>query len=106
MCGVSTNLPAGRGVITSTNFLEENGAYDGVDYVSYDVLGDVVCGGFAMPIRENKAQEIYIVMRGGGRRSRCDRTQVRGRGQCPPLLNKTIDILADDSTHWPGSNHG
>jgi nitrogenase iron protein NifH len=50
---------AGRGVITSINFLEENGAYEGVDYVSY-----VVCGGFAMPIRENKAQEIYIVMSG------------------------------------------
>ena len=55
---------AGRGVITSINFLEEEGAYEGVDYVSYDVLGDVVCGGFAMPIRENKAQEIYIVMSG------------------------------------------
>jgi nitrogenase iron protein NifH len=55
---------AGRGVITSINFLEENGAYDDVDYVCYDVLGDVVCGGFAMPIRENKAQEIYIVMSG------------------------------------------
>ncbi|ACV75951.1 MAG: nitrogenase iron protein [Zymomonas mobilis] len=55
---------AGRGVITSINFLEEHGAYDDVDYVSYDVLGDVVCGGFAMPIRENKAQEIYIVMSG------------------------------------------
>ena len=55
---------AGRGVITSINFLEENGAYEGMDYVVYDVLGDVVCGGFAMPIRENKAQEIYIVMSG------------------------------------------
>jgi len=55
---------AGRGVITAINFLEENGAYDDMDYVSYDVLGDVVCGGFAMPIRENKAQEIYIVMSG------------------------------------------
>ena len=55
---------AGRGVITAINFLEEEGAYEGVDYVSYDVLGDVVCGGFAMPIRENKAQEIYIVMSG------------------------------------------
>ncbi len=55
---------AGRGVITSINFLEETGAYNGVDYVSYDVLGDVVCGGFAMPIRENKAQEIYLVMSG------------------------------------------
>ncbi len=55
---------AGRGVITSINFLEENGAYDGMNYIVYDVLGDVVCGGFAMPIRENKAQEIYIVMSG------------------------------------------
>src|SRR6266511_3473305 len=55
---------AGRGIITSINFLEENGAYEDIDYVSYDVLGDVVCGGFAMPIRENKAQEIYIVMSG------------------------------------------
>jgi len=55
---------AGRGVITAINFLEEEGAYEGMDYISYDVLGDVVCGGFAMPIRENKAQEIYIVMSG------------------------------------------
>ncbi|WP_150267119.1 nitrogenase iron protein [Paenibacillus tepidiphilus] len=55
---------AGRGIITSINFLEENGAYENVDFVSYDVLGDVVCGGFAMPIRENKAQEIYIVCSG------------------------------------------
>ena len=39
--------------------LEEEGAYtDELDFVSYDVLGDVVCGGFAMPIREGKAQEI------------------------------------------------
>jgi nitrogenase iron protein NifH len=55
---------AGRGVITTINFLEENGAYEDLDYVVYDVLGDVVCGGFAMPIRENKAQEIYIVTSG------------------------------------------
>ena len=56
---------AGRGVITAINFLEEEGAYDdALDFVFYDVLGDVVCGGFAMPIRENKAQEIYIVMSG------------------------------------------
>ncbi|MBI5576751.1 MAG: nitrogenase iron protein [Deltaproteobacteria bacterium] len=56
---------AGRGVITAINFLEENGAYvPGLDFVFYDVLGDVVCGGFAMPIRENKAEEIYIVVSG------------------------------------------
>ena len=56
---------AGRGVITAINFLEEMGAYTpDLDFVFYDVLGDVVCGGFAMPIRENKAQEIYIVVSG------------------------------------------
>jgi hypothetical protein len=44
---------------------EENGAYTpDLDFVFYDVLGDVVCGGFAMPIRENKAEEIYIVVSG------------------------------------------
>ncbi|WP_373281414.1 nitrogenase iron protein [Paenibacillus macerans] len=55
---------AGRGIITAINFLEEEGAYEGLDFVSYDVLGDVVCGGFAMPIREKKAEEIYIVCSG------------------------------------------
>ncbi|CAJ36850.1 nitrogenase iron protein [Methanocella arvoryzae] len=56
---------AGRGIITSINMLEQLGAYtDDLDYVFYDVLGDVVCGGFAMPIREGKAREIYIVASG------------------------------------------
>jgi nitrogenase iron protein NifH len=58
---------AGRGIITSINLLEQLGAYEpsqNLDYVFYDVLGDVVCGGFAMPIREGKAQEIYIVVSG------------------------------------------
>jgi nitrogenase iron protein NifH len=58
---------AGRGIITSINMLEQLGAYDldkELDYAFYDVLGDVVCGGFAMPIREGKAQEIYIVVSG------------------------------------------
>jgi nitrogenase iron protein NifH len=56
---------AGRGIITSINLLEQLGAYEAeLDYVFYDVLGDVVCGGFAMPMREGKAQEIYIVCSG------------------------------------------
>lgn len=58
---------AGRGIITSINLLEQLGAYEPdkkLDYVFYDVLGDVVCGGFAMPMREGKAQEIYIVVSG------------------------------------------
>jgi nitrogenase iron protein NifH len=58
---------AGRGIITSINMLEQLGAYDpseNLDYAFYDVLGDVVCGGFAMPIRDGKAEEIYIVCSG------------------------------------------
>jgi nitrogenase iron protein NifH len=58
---------AGRGIITSVNLLEQLGAYSDdweLDYAFYDVLGDVVCGGFAMPIREGKAEEIYIVVSG------------------------------------------
>ncbi len=48
---------AGRGIITSIGMLENLGAYtDDLDYVFYDVLGDVVCGGFAMPIREGKVK--------------------------------------------------
>jgi nitrogenase iron protein NifH len=58
---------AGRGIITAINLLEQLGAYsedENIDYVFYDVLGDVVCGGFAMPMREGKAKEIYIVVSG------------------------------------------
>ncbi len=58
---------AGRGIITAINMLESLGAYEdseGLDYAFYDVLGDVVCGGFAMPMRQGKAKEIYIVCSG------------------------------------------
>jgi len=56
---------AGRGIITAIGLLEQLGAYtEDLDFVFYDVLGDVVCGGFAMPIREGKAKEIYIVASG------------------------------------------
>jgi len=58
---------AGRGIITAINLMEQLGGYEAqppLDYVFYDVLGDVVCGGFAMPMREGKAEEIYIVCSG------------------------------------------
>ncbi|MDR0758119.1 MAG: nitrogenase iron protein [Tannerella sp.] len=56
---------AGRGVITAIDLMEHQGAYtDDLNYVFYDVLGDVVCGGFAMPIRDGKAQEVYIICSG------------------------------------------
>ena len=57
---------AGRGIITAFEKLEELGAYEAVrpDVVLYDVLGDVVCGGFAMPIRGGYADRVFIVTSG------------------------------------------
>ncbi len=57
---------AGRGIITAFEKLEELNAYDVYkpDVVLYDVLGDVVCGGFAMPIRGGYADEVCIVTSG------------------------------------------
>ena len=56
---------AGRGIITAIDLMEELGGYpDDLEFLFYDVLGDVVCGGFAMPMRQGKAQEIYIITSG------------------------------------------
>jgi nitrogenase iron protein NifH len=54
---------AGRGIIATFQLLEKLGALEG-DVVVYDVLGDVVCGGFAMPMREGYAEEVYLVTSG------------------------------------------
>jgi nitrogenase iron protein NifH len=57
---------AGRGVLTAINILRDLKAFTtyNVDVVVYDVLGDVVCGGFAQPIREGYAREIYLLCSG------------------------------------------
>ena len=54
---------AGRGIITAVELLKQQGVFDelDLDYVIYDVLGDVVCGGFAIPIREGIAQHVFTV---------------------------------------------
>lgn len=57
---------AGRGIITAFEKLEALGAYEFYkpDVVLYDVLGDVVCGGFAMPIRDGYAEHVFVVTSG------------------------------------------
>ncbi|MCK9150674.1 AAA family ATPase [Methanobacterium alcaliphilum] len=54
---------AGRGIIAAIELLDNNGVIDEYDpdIVIYDVLGDVVCGGFAIPIRQGLAEQIYTV---------------------------------------------
>lgn len=55
---------AGRGIIVALEKLSALNVLASTDAVLYDVLGDVVCGGFAMPIREGYADDIYIVSSG------------------------------------------
>lgn len=57
---------AGRGIITAFEKIKELDLFNKYhpDYVLYDVLGDVVCGGFAMPIRNGYADDLYIVTSG------------------------------------------
>lgn len=57
---------AGRGIIAAFDKIEEIGIYEKIkpDIVFYDVLGDVVCGGFALPIRNGYADDLYIVTSG------------------------------------------
>ena len=57
---------AGRGIITTFNLLEELEAFETYepDFVLFDVLGDVVCGGFSAPIRDGYADEVLIVTSG------------------------------------------
>ena len=57
---------AGRGIIAALEKLEQKGAYDVYkpDVVIYDVLGDVVCGGFTMPMRAGYADKVFIITSG------------------------------------------
>jgi nitrogenase iron protein NifH len=57
---------AGRGIIAALEKLDEKGAYETYepDVVFYDVLGDVVCGGFSMPMRKGYADAVFVVTSG------------------------------------------
>ena len=57
---------AGRGVLTALQILRDLKAFEtyNLDIAVYDVLGDVVCGGFAQPIRQGYAREIYLLCSG------------------------------------------
>lgn len=57
---------AGRGIINALELLDEKKAYEiyKPDIVFYDVLGDVVCGGFSMPMRDGYADKVFVVTSG------------------------------------------
>ncbi len=52
---------AGRGIIAAIQEISSQNLLEDRDVVLYDVLGDVVCGGFSMPLREGIADEVYLV---------------------------------------------
>jgi nitrogenase iron protein NifH len=54
---------AGRGIITAVELFKQQRAFEDLDldFVIYDILGDVVCGGFAVPIREGIAEHVFTV---------------------------------------------
>ncbi|MCR5009970.1 MAG: AAA family ATPase [Clostridia bacterium] len=55
---------AGRGILTCFEFLNKHSVLDPYGTIVYDVLGDVVCGGFAVPARKRYAEAVYIVSSG------------------------------------------
>lgn len=55
---------AGRGILTAFDFLNKYHAIEKYDQVIYDVLGDVVCGGFAVPVRKQYADAVVLVTSG------------------------------------------
>ena len=57
---------AGRGIIAALEKLAQKGAYEAYrpDVVLYDVLGDVVCGGFSMPMRSGYADKVFVITSG------------------------------------------
>ena len=63
---VRTKKDAGRGIIAALETLEKKGAYEKYcpDVVIYDVLGDVVCGGFSMPMRRGYADKVFVITSG------------------------------------------
>ena len=57
---------AGRGIIATFSLLEDLELFEihQPDVVLYDVLGDVVCGGFSMPMRRGYADKVFVITSG------------------------------------------
>ena len=98
---------AGRGIIAAFEKLEELGAYETYepDVVLYDVLGDVVCGGFAMPLRKQHADRVYIVTSGekmalyaaGNIMCALENFKQRGYAQLGGLIQNSRNVANEDA---------
>lgn len=98
---------AGRGIVATFNLLEELSIFEHIkpDIVLYDVLGDVVCGGFAAPIREGYADDILIVTSGekmalyaaNNIKTAIDNFQDRGYGKVKGIVFNRRDVLDEEN---------
>ena len=98
---------AGRGIITAFEKLAELDAYrvHKPDVVLYDVLGDVVCGGFAMPLRKQYADLVYIVTSGekmslyaaGNIMAALENFKARGYARLAGLIQNSRNVANEDA---------
>lgn len=98
---------AGRGIITAFETLERLQAFETYkpDIVLYDVLGDVVCGGFAMPIRDGYARDVFIVSSGekmalyaaGNIALAIDHFKDRGYARCAGLILNARNVEDEEA---------
>jgi len=84
---------AGRGIITAFRLLDQFHIKDMYDLILYDVLGDVVCGGFAVPIRREYADTIFLVTSGEFMSIYAANNILRGIGNYDDGRNRTAGIL-------------
>ena len=84
---------AGRGILTSFDFLNKFNALSGYDYIIYDVLGDVVCGGFAVPVRKQYANMVFLVTSGESMSIYAANNILRGIKNLDPEENRIAGII-------------
>ena len=90
---------AGRGIICALEKLEEKGAYTtyNPDVVFYDVLGDVVCGGFSMPMRTGFADKVFIISSGENMSKRNVKDEEKKvKELCKDFNTKIVGVLPYD----------
>ena len=84
---------AGRGILTAFEFLDRFQVRKGYDHVVYDVLGDVVCGGFAVPVRKQYAEAVFLVTSGEAMALYAANNILQGIRNLDPEENRIAGII-------------
>lgn len=96
---------AGRGILTAFEFLNRFRTLEQYDQVVYDVLGDVVCGGFAVPVRKQYADAVFLVTSGENMAIYAANNILQGIRNLDPNAKRIAGILynsrgvGDKATH-------